>query len=93
MILRYSDVLRLPTATASVDFATDHKIQTTIQEEFNNSTLLTIAHRLRTIIQYDRVLVLGKSSFSYHNSIVTSYLWLTLPCNRSRSSAGIRHSL
>jgi len=48
------------TATASVDFATDHKIQTTIQEEFNNSTLLTIAHRLRTIIQYDRVLVLGK---------------------------------
>jgi ABC-type multidrug transport system fused ATPase/permease subunit len=47
-------------ATASVDFATDHKIQTTIQEEFNNSTLLTIAHRLRTIIQYDRVLVLGK---------------------------------
>lgn len=51
----------LQTATASVDFATDHKIQTTIQEEFNNSTLLTIAHRLRTIIQYDRVLVLGKS--------------------------------
>ncbi|KAG2181050.1 hypothetical protein INT43_008632 [Umbelopsis isabellina] len=57
-LLRNSKIIVMDEATASVDFATDHKIQTTIQEEFNNSTLLTIAHRLRTIIQYDRVLVL-----------------------------------
>jgi len=45
-------------ATASVDFDTDRKIQATIREEFEDSTLLCIAHRLRTIIDYDRVLVL-----------------------------------
>ena len=47
-------------ATASVDFDTDTKIQQTIREEFSDSTLLCIAHRLRTIVDYDRVLVLGK---------------------------------
>ncbi|KAM3589807.1 hypothetical protein VKS41_000661 [Umbelopsis sp. WA50703] len=44
-------------ATSSVDFDTDKKIQTTIREEFSESTLLCIAHRLRTIIDYDKVLV------------------------------------
>jgi ABC-type multidrug transport system fused ATPase/permease subunit len=47
-------------ATASVDFATDEKIQTTIRNELGDSTLITVAHRLRTIMDYDRVLVLGK---------------------------------
>lgn len=46
-------------ATASVDFATDEKIQTTIRNELGDSTLITVAHRLRTIMDYDRVLVLG----------------------------------
>jgi len=45
-------------ATASVDFDTDSKIQATIRDEFSNSLLLTIAHRIRTIIDYDRLLVL-----------------------------------
>ncbi|CAO3660699.1 unnamed protein product [Umbelopsis vinacea] len=45
-------------ATSSVDFETDKKIQTTIREEFSESTLLCIAHRLRTIIDYDKVLVI-----------------------------------
>jgi ABC-type multidrug transport system fused ATPase/permease subunit len=47
-------------ATASIDFDIDAKIQDTIQQEFDNSTLLCVAHRLRTIIDYDRVMVLGK---------------------------------
>ncbi|KAJ2657025.1 hypothetical protein IWW48_004739 [Coemansia sp. RSA 1200] len=46
-------------ATASVDFDTDNRIQNTIRgSEFANSTLLCIAHRLRKIIDYDKVLVL-----------------------------------
>ncbi|KAL0954603.1 hypothetical protein HGRIS_003563 [Hohenbuehelia grisea] len=45
-------------ATASVDLETDSRIQQTIQTEFQNRTLLCIAHRLRTIISYDRILVL-----------------------------------
>ncbi|KAJ2566165.1 hypothetical protein IW140_005033 [Coemansia sp. RSA 1813] len=48
-------------ATASVDFDTDGRIQRTIRgPEFANSTLFCVAHRLRTIIDYDRVLVLDK---------------------------------
>ncbi|CAO3563709.1 unnamed protein product [Mortierella alpina] len=59
-LLRQSKVIIMDEATASVDFATDEKIQTTIRNELGDSTLITVAHRLRTIMDYDRVLVLGK---------------------------------
>ncbi|KZP31699.1 ABC protein [Athelia psychrophila] len=56
-LVKDSKVIVMDEATASVDLDTDNKIQKTIQE-LQGRTLLTIAHRLRTIISYDRILVL-----------------------------------
>ncbi|KAJ2661494.1 hypothetical protein IWW48_002361 [Coemansia sp. RSA 1200] len=60
-LVRRSKLVIMDEATASVDFDTDERLQRTIRGyEFANSTILCIAHRLRTIIDYDRVLVLDK---------------------------------
>jgi ABC-type multidrug transport system fused ATPase/permease subunit len=45
-------------ATANVDHETDQIIQRTIDRRFSKATILTIAHRLRTVITNDRILVL-----------------------------------
>ena len=47
-------------ATSSVDWNTDRLIQETVRERFNKSTVLIIAHRLNTIIDTDKVMVLSK---------------------------------
>ncbi|KAJ7843082.1 putative ATP-binding cassette transporter [Mycena olivaceomarginata] len=57
-ILRHSKVLIIDEATASVDYATDELIGGTIREIFSQSTVIAIAHRLRSIIDYDKVMVL-----------------------------------
>ncbi|OAD09018.1 hypothetical protein MUCCIDRAFT_32834, partial [Mucor lusitanicus CBS 277.49] len=67
-LLKNSKLIIMDEATASVDFDTDTKIQTTIREEFTNSTLLCIAHRLRTVIDYDRILVLDQGHVAEYDT-------------------------
>lgn len=59
-LVRNSKILILDEATSSVDYETDSKIQSTISKEFAHCTILCIAHRLKTILNYDRILVLDK---------------------------------
>ena len=58
-ILRKNRVVILDEATANIDLVTEQKIQSLINEEFKDCTVLTIAHRLQTIIQSDKILVLS----------------------------------
>lgn len=58
-ILQKNKVVLLDEATANIDIKTEKKIQQLISEEFKDSTMIVIAHRLNTIISSDRVLVLS----------------------------------
>ena len=55
-------------ATAAVDLETDDLIQATIRKEFLNSSVLTIAHRLNTIMDYDKIMVLDKGELREYNT-------------------------
>ncbi|KAJ2332691.1 Canalicular multispecific organic anion transporter 1 [Coemansia sp. RSA 2681] len=58
--MRKRKVLILDEATADVDLETDRKMQELIRSEFSECTVLTIAHRLDTIMSSDRVIVMKK---------------------------------
>lgn len=58
-LLRKPKILVCDEASASVDANTDKKIQRMIKIEFENVTVITVAHRLETIMDYDQICVMG----------------------------------
>ncbi|KAF9162910.1 hypothetical protein DFQ26_003118 [Actinomortierella ambigua] len=82
-LVRRSHILVLDEATSSIDVQTDNKIQTTIREEFKQSTLLCIAHRLRTIADYDKVLVMDAGVIAEYDR----------PLNLMRKEGGVFRSM
>ncbi|KAJ2422772.1 Multidrug resistance-associated protein 1, partial [Coemansia sp. RSA 2531] len=60
LLMRKHKVVVLDEATAGMDLETDCKMQELIRSEFNDSTVLTIAHRLDTIMNSDRIIVMEK---------------------------------
>jgi ATP-binding cassette subfamily C (CFTR/MRP) protein 1 len=70
-------------ATAAIDFETDSLIQKTIREEFKQVTVLTIAHRIHTIMDYDKVLVLDRGLVAEYDA----------PGNLMKDTNGIFYSM
>lgn len=67
-LLRNPKILVMDEATASIDNATDASIQKMIRENFSGATVLTIAHRLNTIMDSDRVLILDDGHIEEYDS-------------------------
>jgi ATP-binding cassette subfamily C (CFTR/MRP) protein 4 len=58
-ILRKNRILVLDEPTANVDGYTDKLLQAAVSKSFTDSTIIAVAHRLDTVIDYDKILVLG----------------------------------
>jgi len=61
-IIRKTRIVVMDEATANIDMKTEEKIQKALQYVLNNSTVITVAHRIKTIIDYDRILVLDNGN-------------------------------
>ncbi|KAJ2246967.1 Multidrug resistance-associated protein 1, partial [Coemansia sp. RSA 455] len=64
IIMRKQKIVVLDEATANVDLETDNSVQELIRKEFSNCTVLTIAHRLETIMNSDRIIVMDKGTIA-----------------------------
>ncbi|TPX78607.1 chitosanase [Chytriomyces confervae] len=67
-MLKRPKILIMDEATANVDYETDSQIQKVLREDMREASILTIAHRLNTIMDYDRVMVLDQGKLCEFDS-------------------------
>ncbi|KAL5730763.1 hypothetical protein ACHQM5_003555 [Ranunculus cassubicifolius] len=68
VVLKKSKILVLDEATSSVDTATDNLMQKTLRQHFSDSTVITIAHRITSVLDSDMVLVLDNGRILEHDT-------------------------
>jgi len=68
MVIRQPKLMLLDEATSALDPATQQQVQHTVERHFPNSTLLMIAHRLETIVNFDKVVVMDKGKIAEQGS-------------------------
>ena len=78
VLLKRNKILVLDEATASIDSATDAILQRIIRQEFSECTVITVAHRVRTVIDSDMVMVLSYGMFFY---FPTFFLYIQMESN------------
>jgi len=88
VLLKKSKILVLDEATASVDTATDNIIQQTVKQHFCDCTVITIAHRITSILDSDMVLFLseGKNLFFFSHSLFVTIFCIINKCEHDFSS-------
>ena len=67
-ILRKTKIIVMDEATANIDMTTEEKIQKALEYALENSTVITVAHRIKTIINYDKILVLNNGEIAEYDS-------------------------
>ncbi|KII68206.1 Multidrug resistance-associated protein 1 [Thelohanellus kitauei] len=67
-LLKHTKILILDEATSNIDLKMDSLIQETISREFADCTVITVAHRIETIVNYEKILVLDKGSVAEFDS-------------------------
>lgn len=74
-LLKRSKILLLDEATSAIDIYTDDLVQKSLRNNFFNCTLMTISHRTNTIVDYDKIMVMGDGNlieFDTPNNLLTN---------------------